>query len=155
MPPTLAEAFMPSEYAHAAKLPLHMRLKCAASLLELLESDTTLTTGERVRASAKVQAYLPAEDVPDVVCWAVVHRYAPGGILTTPRVELGCVKKAQAEDLAAAIYTYERAYAERKKWLVDNYTVDKRTVDPAWIVREDLTGAEYVKLHEARFGAFR
>jgi hypothetical protein len=151
--PTVKEAFMYSEHAAAAKLPLRSRLAITNSLFSLLDEDSTLTTLDQARAAAKLYAVTEDPDAPTVVCWAVVQRYHDG--FAEPVVELGCVTKEQADDLARAIADYEGDRADRKGWKRDHYEVQKRAVEPEWIVREGLTGTAYIELYHARLGCMR
>jgi hypothetical protein len=149
--PAVKEAFMYSEHDDAAKLPLRTRLAMANSMITLLDADTTLTTLEQARVSAKLYAVI--KEAPKVTCWAVMQHYHDD--FTVPVVELGCVTKAQAADLASAIAEYEGEHADRKGWKRDRYEVEKHAVDADWIVREGLTGAEYTELYHARLGCLR
>jgi hypothetical protein len=151
--PTVKEAFMYSAHDDVTKLPLRARLAIANSMITLLDTDTTLTILEQARASAKLYAATEDADAPKILCWAVVQHYHDG--FAQPVVELGCVTKEQAEDLANAIAKYEGAHADRKGWKHDSYVVEKHEVEPDWIVREEMTGAKYVELYHARLGCLR
>jgi hypothetical protein len=151
--PTVKEAFMYSEHDAAAKLSLRARLAIANSLIALLDTDTSLTLLEQARAATKFYAVTEDPDAPKIMCWAVVQHYHDN--FTQPAVELGCVTKEQAKDLANAIAKYEGAHADRKGWKHDSYVVETREVDADWIVREEMTGAKYIELYHARLGCLR
>ena len=151
--PTVKEAFMYSAHDDVAKLPLRASLAIAHSMITLLDTDTTLTPLEKARAAAKLFAATEDADAPKVLCWAVVQHYHSNW--GQPVVELGCVTKEQAEDLAVAITKYEGDHADRKGWRHDIYVVEEREVDADWIIREEMTGARYIELYHARLGCLR